>query len=89
MAALASLSRPLRGEPVAAFLLGFLTLSVSPFSWVRARPPYDLVMLALSVAWGLACALLAESRELGDSRALSSYAILILTWWFGLVGLMD
>ncbi len=89
VAALASLSRPLRGEPAAAFILGFLTFSLSPFSWLRARPPYNIVMLAVSSIWGLGCALLAKSRDPGDLWALVGYAILFLTWWFSLGGLMD
>ena len=88
VAALACLSS-LSGEPLAAFLLGFLTYSLSPFSWLRARPPYHIVMLAVSALWGLGCASLTKSKELGDLWALVGYAILFLTWWLSLGLVLD
>ncbi|MDK2465041.1 MAG: hypothetical protein QI223_09755 [Candidatus Korarchaeota archaeon] len=63
-----------------ACLLGILTYSVTPFSWLRCRPPYNLVMLAVSAIWCLCCALLASSRRPWDLRALPAYPILFLTW---------
>ncbi len=89
IAALASLSRPLRDEPAAAFLLGFLTFSLSPFSWLRARPPYHIVMLAVSTIWGLGCASLTKAEDPRDPWARVGYLVLFITWWFSLGGLMD
>ncbi len=89
VAALASLARPLRGEPLAAFLLGFLTYSLSPFSWLRARPPYNLVMLAVSAFWGLGCASLTKAEDPRDPWARVGYLVLFITWWLSLGGLLD
>jgi len=100
IATLACLSGPLRGSPVAAFLLGFLTYSTllrlpplllsclfrrcGSLSW-----PYVSLALALGLLWGLGCALLASSRRPWDLKALPAYPILFLTWRYGMTLLMD
>ena len=102
VATLASLSGPLRGEPLLAFTLGVYTYSASlvpgaPLGLLTCLArrcgllswPHVSLAMALPAIWGLGCALLASSRRPWDLKALPAYPILFLTWRYGLTLLMD
>lgn len=102
VATLASLSGPLRGEPLLAFTLGIYTYSASLVPGVPlglltclARRcgslswPHVSLALILPAIWGLGCALLASSRRPWDLKALPAYPVLFLAWRYGLGLLTD
>ncbi len=93
VAALASLSLPVRGEPLAAFLLGFSTYALSPAPGAPLAPAlclarrctlggwlYAALALALNLLWGLGCALLARSEDPRDVGAAVGFFLLFGGW---------
>ncbi len=89
VATVACLSRPIRGRPATAFILGFLTVSLLPSSWLSIRWPYAMLGLVPAVLYGLGAAILSTSQNPLDNRALWGYLLLFLMWWYCVSLLVD
>ncbi len=89
VATAACLSRPIRGRPATAFILGFLTVSLLPSSWLGIRRPYAMLGLVPAVLFGLGAATLSTSQNPLDNRALWGYLLLFLMWWYCVSLLVD
>ena len=86
---LASQFSAIRGRSLAAFVLGFLTMSLMPCSWVSFSWPRSILGVISAIFFGLGAAFASTSRDPLDNRAIAGYLTTFLTWWACVSLLLD
>ncbi|MDK2463282.1 MAG: hypothetical protein QI223_00690, partial [Candidatus Korarchaeota archaeon] len=87
VASLAPQFSVIKGRPLAAFVLGFLTMSLMPCGWVSFSWPRSILGVIPAIFFGLGAAFASTSRDQLDDRAIAGYLTTFLTWW-ACVGLL-
>ncbi len=89
VASLAPQFSVIKGRPLAAFVLGFLTMSLMPCSWVSFSWPRSILGVIPAIFFGLGAAFASTSRDPLDNRAIAGYLTTFLTWWACVSLLLD